>query len=51
MHQYQTVVLYMYQSGFGQFDLGYASTIAWALFLIVVVVAGLNFWITRRAVR
>ena len=34
------------QSGFAQFDLGYASTIAWALFLIIIMVAGLNFWIT-----
>jgi cellobiose transport system permease protein len=51
VHQYQTVVLYLYQSGFQQFDLGYASAIAWVLFLIVILVAGLNFFITRRAVR
>jgi cellobiose transport system permease protein len=50
-HQYQTVVLYLYQSGFQQLDLGYASAIAWTLFLIVVAVAGLNFLLTRRAVR
>nr|WP_229812763.1 sugar ABC transporter permease [Lentzea flava] len=50
-HQYQTVVLYLYQSAFQQLDLGYASAIAWTLFLIVIAVAGLNFWLTRRAVR
>ncbi len=50
-HQYQTVVLYLYQSGFQQLDLGYASAIAWTLFLIVIAVAGLNFLLTRRAVR
>ncbi|MDX8032674.1 sugar ABC transporter permease [Lentzea sp. BCCO 10_0856] len=50
-HQYQTVVLYLYQSGFQQLDLGYASAIAWVLFLIVIAVAGLNFLVTRRAVR
>ncbi len=50
-HQYQTVVLYLYQSAFQGLDLGYASAIAWVLFLIVVAVAGLNFFITRRAVR
>ncbi|WP_425435733.1 carbohydrate ABC transporter permease [Lentzea kentuckyensis] len=50
-HQYQTVVLYLYQSAFQQFDLGYAAAIAWTLFLIVIGVAGLNFWLTRRAVR
>ncbi|MFC3895740.1 carbohydrate ABC transporter permease [Lentzea rhizosphaerae] len=51
VHQYQTVVLYLYQSAFQQFDLGYAASIAWTLFLIVIAVAGLNFWLTRRAVR
>ncbi|MEV6237690.1 sugar ABC transporter permease [Lentzea sp. NPDC051838] len=50
-HQYQTVVLYLYQSAFQHFDLGYASAIAWTLFMIIIAVAGLNFWLTRRAVR
>jgi cellobiose transport system permease protein len=50
-HQYQTVVLYLYQTAFQQFHLGYASAIAWTLFMIIIVVAGLNFWLTRRAVR
>jgi cellobiose transport system permease protein len=50
-HQYQTVVLYMYQSAFQQLNLGYAAAIAWTLFLVVIAVAGLNFWLTRRAVR
>ncbi|WP_236793701.1 carbohydrate ABC transporter permease [Amycolatopsis sp. GM8] len=47
-HQFQTVTLYMYQSGFESFDLGYASAIAWVLFLLIVVIAVLNFLITRR---
>ncbi|MEV0676290.1 sugar ABC transporter permease [Actinosynnema sp. NPDC050436] len=46
--QYQTVVLYLYQSAFEGFDLGYASALAWVLFLVVVVVAGVNFLLTRR---
>ncbi|WP_312877664.1 carbohydrate ABC transporter permease [Lentzea indica] len=50
-HQYQTVVLYLYQSAFQGLDLGYASAIAWVLFLIVIAVAGINFLVTRRAVR
>ncbi|GGU45097.1 sugar ABC transporter permease [Lentzea flava] len=50
-HQYQTVVLYLYQSAFQQLNLGYAAAIAWLLFLVVIAVAGLNFWLTRRAVR
>nr|WP_235921208.1 sugar ABC transporter permease [Lentzea tibetensis] len=47
-NQYQTVVLYLYQSAFQSFDLGYASAIAWVLFLVVIVIAGLNFLLTRR---
>ncbi|GAA1276442.1 sugar ABC transporter permease [Saccharothrix xinjiangensis] len=47
-NQYQTVVLYMYQSGFEGFDLGYASAIAWVLFLVIIGIAGVNFLITRR---
>lgn len=47
-NQFQTVTLYMYQSGFGNFDLGYASAIAWLLFLLIVVIAVINFLITRR---
>jgi cellobiose transport system permease protein len=46
--QYQTVVLYMYQQGFLNQDVGYGSAIAWVLFLIIIVIAGINFLITRR---
>jgi cellobiose transport system permease protein len=47
-NQYQTVVLYMYQSGFQSQDLGYASAMAWVLFLIIIAIAGINFLLTRR---
>ncbi|MFD1147786.1 carbohydrate ABC transporter permease [Saccharothrix hoggarensis] len=47
-NQYQTVVLYMYQSGFQSFDLGYASAMAWVLFIVVIAIAGINFLLTRR---
>jgi cellobiose transport system permease protein len=47
-NQYQTVVLYLYQSGFQDFDLGYASAMAWVLFLVVIVIAAGNFLLTRR---
>jgi cellobiose transport system permease protein len=47
-HQFQTVTLYMYQSGFESYDLGYASAIAWVLFLLIVVIALINFLLTRR---
>ncbi|MFE2756148.1 carbohydrate ABC transporter permease [Actinosynnema sp. NPDC059335] len=47
-NQYQTVVLYMYQSGFQSFDLGYASAMAWVLFIVIIAIAGINFLLTRR---
>ena len=46
--QFQTLVLYMYEKGFRLFDAGYAATIAWMLFLVVLVVAVINFTLTRR---
>jgi len=47
-NQFQTVTLYLYQQGFEGFDLGYASAIAWVLFLLIVVIALGNFLLTRR---
>jgi cellobiose transport system permease protein len=47
-NQFQTVTLYMYQSAFEQRDFGYASAIAWVLFVIIIVIAVINFLITRR---
>jgi cellobiose transport system permease protein len=50
-NQFQTVTLYMYQSGFENFSLGYASAIAWVLFVLIIVIAGVNFLVTRRLTR
>ncbi|GAA4423071.1 sugar ABC transporter permease [Actinokineospora soli] len=47
-NQFQTVTLYMYQSAFEQQDFGYASAIAWVLFLIIIAIALINFLLTRR---
>ena len=30
--QFQTLVMYLYENGFGRFDAGYAATISWVLF-------------------
>jgi len=48
--QFQTLTMYLYEHGFTLFNSGYASAVAWMLFLIVVVVALINFGITRRLV-
>jgi cellobiose transport system permease protein len=50
-HQFQTVTLYMYQTAFESQHFGYASAMAWVLFLVILVIASLNFLITRRLAR
>lgn len=42
-----TPVLYLYRVGFRQFDFGYASAIAWAVVLIIMVLSLVQFWLTR----
>ena len=39
--------LYLYQRGFGQFDMGYASALAWLLVLIVGACTAVNFWASK----
>lgn len=51
--QYLTVSLYLWNLGFngvtiGQPNLGRAAAVAWILFVIIVLFAILNFWLTRR---
>jgi multiple sugar transport system permease protein len=35
--------LYLYQTGFGRFDMGYAAAMAWLLLLIIGAFTALNF--------
>ena len=48
--QYQTVAMYLYEKAFAssQFKFGYASAVAWCLFLLIAVVSTINFLIVRR---
>ncbi|MGV8911318.1 MAG: carbohydrate ABC transporter permease [Rhodoglobus sp.] len=46
--QWQTLTLYIYELGWGQRNFGRASAVAWLLFLVIIVIAILNFVITRR---
>lgn len=39
--------LYLYQQGFGQFHMGYASAMAWMLLVIIAAFTGLNFLMAR----
>ncbi|WP_028811579.1 carbohydrate ABC transporter permease [Streptomyces flavidovirens] len=47
-HQFQTLGLYLYEQGWFNFHLGRASAIAWAMFLILLIVAGVYLLIARR---
>jgi len=40
--------LYLYQRGFNNFDMGYASALAWLLLLIIAAFTALNFWAAKR---
>jgi multiple sugar transport system permease protein len=40
--------LYLYQRGFGSFDMGYASALAWLLLLIIAAFTAVNFWAAKR---
>ncbi|RIQ20593.1 carbohydrate ABC transporter permease [Jiangella rhizosphaerae] len=39
--------LYLFQSGFQAFDMGYASAMAWGLFIVIGAVTALNFAASR----
>jgi cellobiose transport system permease protein len=45
--QFQTLALFLYENGFSLFDFGYASATAWLMFLLIAVVAAINFSIIR----
>ncbi|MFG2291820.1 carbohydrate ABC transporter permease [Streptomyces sp. NPDC048603] len=50
-HQYQTLGLYLYEQGWGFFHLGRAAAIAWVMFLLILLVVGVNAAIGRRRAR
>ncbi|MEV4946009.1 sugar ABC transporter permease [Streptomyces sp. NPDC053755] len=49
-HQYQTLGLYLYEQGWVNHHLGRASAIAWAMFLILLLLAAVA-WTARRVPR
>lgn len=40
-------VLYLYRNAFEYFKMGYASSLAWVLFLIIMIVTIFQFWLAR----
>jgi len=49
LRQFQTVSMYMFEKAFRDFDYGYGSAVAWMIFLLITILAVINFLITRRA--
>jgi cellobiose transport system permease protein len=49
LRQFQTLSMYMFEKAFRDFDLGYGSAIAWMIFLLITLLAVINFLITRKA--
>lgn len=43
-----TAVMYLYQTGFQAFQIGYASTIALVVFAVIMLVTVLQFWGSRK---
>jgi multiple sugar transport system permease protein len=41
-------VLYIYRKGFESFSMGYASGLAWILFVIILVITGIQFYFSSR---
>lgn len=47
--QWMTITMFMYELGWGnQRNFGRAAAVAWILFLVIVVFALVNFWLTSR---
>ena len=47
--QWMTITMYMYELGWNsQRDFGRASAVAWILFVVIVIIALINFWLTSR---
>jgi cellobiose transport system permease protein len=48
LRQYQTLSLFLYEQGFRNFNFGYAATIAWVLFMIILAFSVVNLLLARR---
>lgn len=46
--QVLTMVMYLYDTAFGKNSFGYASAIAWLMFLIIIVFSFFNMYLTRK---
>jgi ABC-type sugar transport system permease subunit len=43
----ESVVMYLYEKGFVEFQMGYASAIAWVLFVIILIISAVQLRVSR----
>lgn len=48
IRQCQTLTLFLYEQGFGQFEFGYAAAVGVALFVMIIAIALINFLLSTR---
>lgn len=48
VRQCQTLTLFLYEQGFGQFKFGYAAAVGVALFVMIIAIALINFLLSTR---
>ena len=48
LRQSQTVTMYLMEQFYGKFEFGDMATVAWLLFLLILVFSGVNYLITSR---
>jgi cellobiose transport system permease protein len=49
--QFRTMTLFLFDQAFAQLRLGYSSAIAVGLFLIIAIIAGFNFYVSKKLVK
>jgi cellobiose transport system permease protein len=47
-HQFQTMAVYTYEQFWDNFKYGYGAALSWAMFLVIVVIVGINLMLARR---
>jgi cellobiose transport system permease protein len=48
VRQCQTLTLFLYEQGFGQFKFGYAAAVGVALFVMIIAISLINFLLSTR---
>ncbi|TQJ05218.1 carbohydrate ABC transporter permease [Amycolatopsis cihanbeyliensis] len=48
LRQFQTLSMYMFEKAFRDFDYGYGSAVAWMIFVLIMLLALINFLIMRK---